>query len=323
MANINAPLPGTFIYGQANSGARPNPELGNVYQYITEGIFKQNQLMTTVNVRAGRWVTLTAFYMYGHASGNTSGGFPVNQYSLADEYGRTAYDVRHRANMFFTLNLPYGLRMSPMVSIQSGNPYNVTLGKDLNGDSQFNDRPGLLASSTLPQCANGSMNGCAFYTSFGILDPNPGPNSRILPVNFGTTPAQFNFNLRVAKVFGFGHTGESNPQRRGGFGGPGGGPGGDHGRGSGPGGGMRGGFGGPGMMGGMGGGGNHKYNVTVSAFARNLFNRVNLASPVSNLTSPNFGAYSSISGFGGFGGFGRGSIPPNNRRIDLQLMFSF
>jgi hypothetical protein len=166
---------------------------------------------------------------------------------------------------------------------------------------------------------------CVVNSPFGLLDPFPAAGSKLIPVNFGTTPAQFNFNLRVAKVFGFGHTGESNPNQRrggGGFGGPEGG-GGDHGRGGGPpGGGMRGGFGGPGMMGGMGGGGgvNHKYNVTVSAFARNLFNNVNLSQPVSNLTSPNFGAFSSISGFGGFG---RGSIPPNNRRIDLQLSFSF
>jgi len=332
--NINAPLPGTYDYTACTKtgtqcGTRPIAATGNIYEYITQGIFKQNQLMTSVTVRANKWITFTGFYSLGYASGTSSN--PVNQYSLANEYGRTGFDVRHRGTMFFTVNAPYGLRLSPMITMQSGSPYNITVGQDLNGDSAFNDRPGLTTDASRPLCHGALVGGCVVNSPFGLLDPFPTASAKLIPVNFGTTPGQFNFNLRVAKVFGFGHTGEGNANqgRRGGgggFGGPEGGGGGDHGRGGGPpGGGMRGGFGGGGMMGGMGGGGgaNHKYNVTVSAFARNLFNNVNLSQPVSNLTSPNFGAFSSISGFGGFGGFGRGSIPPNNRRIDLQLAFSF
>jgi hypothetical protein len=327
--NVNAPLPGTYNLAACSTtkqqcGVRPNPAAGNIYEYITQGIFKQNQLMTSVNVRASKWMTLTGFYTLGFANGTSSN--PVNQYSLAGEYGRTGFDVRHRGMIFFTLNMPHGIRLSPMITLQSGNPYNISVGQDLNGDSAFNDRPGLVSDASRPTCAAGKLvANCVVASPFGLLDPFPTAGSKIIPVNFGTTPAQYNFNLRIAKAFGFGHSGESNANqgRRGGFGGPGGGEGGgDHGHGGPPGGGMRGGFGG-GMMGGMGGGGtNHKYNVTVSAFARNLFNNVNLAQPVSNLTSPNFLSYQSISGFGGFGG-GRGSIPPNNRRIDLQLAFSF
>ncbi len=84
---------------------------------------------------------------------------------------------------------------------------------------------------------------------------------------------------------------------------------------------MRGGFGGghgPGFGGG-GPAGNKRYNITISAFARNLFNNVNLGSPNANLLSGNFGAYTSLSGFG----FGRGGQSPSNRRVDLQVQFSF
>jgi hypothetical protein len=294
--------------------------VGNIFEYISEGVFKQNQLMTTITINASRWISLNGFYSFGYANATTS--TPVNQFSMAGEYGRAGFDVRHRANLFFTVNLPHGVRFSPMISMQSGNPYNITVGRDLNGDSFFNDRPALVGSSSLPVCKPGAVTGCVAQTPFGLLDPNPAAGAKFIPVNFGTTPGQFNFNMRIAKTFGFGHVAETagGGRRAGGGGGPMGG--GDHGPGGGgdhsPGG------GGPGGMRGMGGGGgNKRYNLTLSAFARNLFNTVNVSSPVSSLSSPNFGAFSSISGFGGFGGFGRGSIPPNNRRIDLQLAFSF
>ncbi len=53
------------------------------------------------------------------------------------------------------------------------------------------------------------------------------------------------------------------------------------------------------------------------ASARNILNYVNLASPDGNLSSPYFGQ--SLALAGGFGG----SASVYNRRIDLQLRFSF
>ena len=66
----------------------------------------------------------------------------------------------------------------------------------------------------------------------------------------------------------------------------------------------------------MGAGTNRRYNVTISANARNLFNQVNLSSPVGNLSSPLFGQSTSISGM-----FGPASAA--NRKIDLQVRFTF
>jgi hypothetical protein len=85
-------------------------------------------------------------------------------------------------------------------------------------------------------------------------------------------------------------------------------------------GGMRGGGGGRGGPGGMFGGGTNtgkRFNLTVSASARNLFNRENFAPPESNLSSPNFGQYLALAG--GFGG----GASVYNRRIDLQLRLTF
>jgi hypothetical protein len=79
--------------------------------------------------------------------------------------------------------------------------------------------------------------------------------------------------------------------------------------GGGPGGGMR------GMFGGNSG---KKYNLTLSASARNVLNYANYAPPAGDLSSPFFGEYRSLAGFGPFG-----ASTTYNRKIDLQLRFTF
>ena len=60
--NINTPLLGTYNPLIPNSGTRPFPSLGNIYQYESQGIFRQNQVITNVNVRASRTVSLFGVY---------------------------------------------------------------------------------------------------------------------------------------------------------------------------------------------------------------------------------------------------------------------
>jgi hypothetical protein len=89
-------------------------------------------------------------------------------------------------------------------------------------------------------------------------------------------------------------------------------------RGGGPGGGLgpRGLSGGGGNPFNFGGSTNRRYNLTFSISARNLLNSANPGLPVGNLSSPFFGQSISIAG----GPFSSASA---NRRIDLQVMFSF
>lgn len=95
------------------------------------------------------------------------------------------------------------------------------------------------------------------------------------------------------------------------------------------GGGPGGGGGGRMMVGGGGGGfggeGRKPYNLNLSINFQNLFNNVNYGIPVSSLSSNRFGQFTSTAGgfFGGFGGGGGGGGATANRRIDLQLRFSW
>ena len=310
--NINAAWPGTYNPAVRGSGSYPLVKATPVYQYESDGIFNQNQLITNFNVR-GRRLSLFGFYMLNFVKGNTSGAgsFPSNPYSLAQDYGRLAYDIRHRLFFGGTLTLPYGFRFNPIMQVNSGAPFNITLGNDLIGDSIYNQRPAFATSS--------SQN--VKPTRWGTFDLNPQPGEQI-PINFGTGPARYGLNLRLSKTFGFGgsSSAQTGPGGRGGFGGPGGGGprmgGGGEGRGGGGGGeGPRIFMGGPG-----GGGGEQRYNLTFAIGTWNLLNHVNRADPIGNLSSSTFGQSNGLA----LGGqFAPGRIFAVNRRVDLQVNFSF
>jgi hypothetical protein len=313
--NINAPgaFPALTQYGN-----------DNVYQYNSEGIFRQNQLIANARVAIGRKVSLFGFYTLNYANSNVSGGgggggfstgtassasFLSNQNDPMADYGRAAFDVRHRALIAGSIEVPYGFRLSPFIVINSGAPYNITTGQDNNGDSIFNDRPILVPGGAV--CPTVTFSGAQYCTPLGTFSTavTSSTLARIVPVNFGNGPGNATVNLRLSKTFGFGR------EKKGGGGGSGDGRGP---RGGGLGGRGLSGAGGGGMGGFFGGGGttNRTYNLTFSVMARNLLNSLNPGSPVGNLSSPFFGQSISIAG----GPFSSASA---NRRVDLQVKFSF
>jgi hypothetical protein len=68
----------------------------------------------------------------------------------------------------------------------------------------------------------------------------------------------------------------------------------------------------------FGGSSSHRYNLTFSASARNVLNHANLNTPNGAVTSPYF-----LESTGVMGGFGPEATASNQRRIDLQLRFTF
>ena len=244
--------------------------------------FEQNQLIVNANVRVGSKVSLFGWYTLNNVNANTNGAssFPNNQYDLAQNYGPTMYDVRNRAFIGGTIALPRGFRLNPFMVVTSGIPFNITLGQDYNGDSIFNDRPTFAT----PGLAGQDI----VVTKWGTFNLTPLAGQTVIPPYYGTGPGRFSLNLRLSKTIGFG------PETKGSgmTGGAGGGPGGGHG-GRGPGGGFGGAMGGP--MG-LGSATNRRYNLTFSMNARNIFNDINYAPLVGNLSSPIFGQPNAIAG---------------------------
>jgi Carboxypeptidase regulatory-like domain len=315
--NINAPECSALPCNAA--APRPLGSPDNIYQYQSEGVFKQNQLIVNSSIRIGAKLSLFGYYTLNYANSDTgsgAGSFPSINNNISLDYGRSAFDIRHRFFFGGTIGLPYAFRLSPIMMASSGTPYNVTTGQDLNGDSIFNDRPSFAGPNSIP--ANVVTN------RFGSFDVVPQPGDLRVPINYLTGPGRFSLNVRLSKSFGFGKKTEATNTLGGGPGGAGGtfgrGPGGPGGRGGG------GGFGGRGGGGPDAGATNHRYSLTFSVAAHNIFNNVNLTTPIGNLGSPLFGESNGIvSGFGpgGPGGGGGGGGASANRKIDLQVSFNF
>ena len=262
------------------------------------------------SIRMGTKLTLFGYYVLNYANSDTSGPsyMPSNPLDPAADYGRASFDYRHRVFVGGSVGLPVGFRLSPYLIASSGTPFNITSGDDLFGDAQFNARPAFATCTTTPAPNIVS-------TKFGCFNVTPAPGDALIPVNDALGPSRFVLNLRLSKTFGFGKKKEANSVA-----GPGGGPGGGGTFGRGPG--MGGGRGGAGGGGGARGGGfdagatNRRYGLTFGVSVRNVFNNVNLATPIGNLSSPLFGESNGLSP-------GPYSSSTANRRIDLQVTFSF
>jgi hypothetical protein len=311
LINANAPFPGTPCAPDC-----PPIKGANVYRYVSEANFKQNQLMINSNVRVGSKVQLFGFYSLGYANSDASGvsSFASNSYNISQDYGRASFDVRHRFFLGGSIALPYLFRLSPFMVISSGTPFNITSPIDVNGDQLYNDRPGLVSSATCPgppPMHGSGPQGNIYCTALGTFDVLGG--GKLLPINSGTGPAHFVMNLRLSKTFGFGAKAKSSAGNQGQGGGGGGGGGGPRGGGGGRGGPIFG--GGPQFS---SGNSDHRYNLTLGVNARNIFNNVNLASPNGVVGSPLFNVSNSLQG-GPFSG----GISAANRRLELQATFSF
>jgi Carboxypeptidase regulatory-like domain len=329
--NVNAPLPGTFNFASPGVGVRPLSKVygnDNLFQYDSEGIYRQNELIANFRVSAGTKVSLFGFYTLNYANSDLGTGSPINSntsvtggftsggalstpefvsdpYDPNTDYGRASFDTHDRGLIGGSFSLPYAFRLSPFMIVNSGTPYNLTVGRDLYGFDTFNDRPAFVSAST---CTNRVVQATNLVcTPLGTFNDAPALGQAVVPINYGTGPAELSLNLRLSKTIGFGPvvggTASTGPHYHGGGHGPGG-------------------LGGRGLT---GGGGNpfgetavnHRYNLTFTASARNAINRVNLAPPIADVDSTLVGRYNSLAS-GPFSFSGNAS-----RRIDLLVMFSF
>src|SRR5262245_60293476 len=300
--DINSPLPGTYDPLIPGSGVFPLGKPGPVFQMESSGVYNQHQLITNVNAKINKEVSLTGSYVFNRAMSDTDGlgTFPAKPYNFTGEYGPAATDVRHRFSLNGSFNTKWNVRLSPFVILDSGPPFDITVGRDLYGTTLFNGRPGIPNDPNKPGLIR---------TSYGLLDPNPAPGQRILPRNYGRGPGSVTVNLRVAKIIEFGgERGSAATAQRG----PGGGGEGRpspavSGAGAGPQAGQSSKQSGP------------RYNLTISMSIRNLLNHTNPGPIIGNITSPLFGQANQPSGGGGF----VFSEAANNRRLELQMRLTF
>jgi hypothetical protein len=283
--NINAPLPWTITADGNDRGTRPDMNAGNIFEYESSGLFNESKLAFSVTSQLGNNSTLFATYFLNKANSSSEGvgSFPANTYDLRAEFGRSAYDVRHQFYLSGSIGLPYGLYLSPLLIAHSGMPFNITTGRDTNGDTIFTERPAFATDLGKPGIV---------VTRFSNFDPNPNPGEAIIPRNYGEGPGFVTVNLFLSRDFSFsGWPGKGKASQS--------------------------------SAGGQRAvarpSSETPYKMTFSLQMQNLLNHTNLGMPIGNLTSPFFGQSLWSAGDSGFGG----SNPAGNRRIEAQIRFSF
>jgi hypothetical protein len=306
--NINAPIGGVNPYGDG------------ALRFLTEttGFSRGHMLQLTPSLNYRK---LMVFGFYALSYGTTDAeGQPANPYSLRAEWGPSTFaDVRHRAVIGGNIPLPWRFSASPFVIASSGTPYNITTGRDTNGDSLATERPALLSGMSSVSCSGGALK---YAPGFGCFDLAPAAGASVIGRNLGRGPGSINVSLRVARTWALWGSDEgtaANAALQGAAAalhGPGSnGPppgavmapppammmGGGHG-------------------GGGGGSGPRKYNLTLTVSASNLLNHANYAPPAGDLSSPYFGQYRSLAGM--FTAMS-GTSPAFNRKVDAQLRLTF
>jgi len=260
--NINAPLPGTYNPADPTSGIRPLGGNQNIYEYESEGIYNTQRITTNIFLHFKNKFTLYGLDQFRVDRSDTNGGFPSNQYDIGADYGRSSTDTRNVLSMGVNGTLPLGIEPSVFIIAASGAPFNIVVGQDLNGDSQFNDRPAFATDMTRASVV---------HTSYGTFDTSPIAGQTIIPINYGQGPGTASLNASVHKSFSFG------PEQKPPAGSPPPKPA-------------------PNAKPGAKPEIERKYSVDIFAFSQNVLNHVNLAPPVGTLTSPLFGKSIALSG---------------------------
>ena len=196
--NINAPLGGTYNPAFPTSGLRPlGQAAGNVFEYQANGRSKSDSFYFSANGKIAKKVDFWASYSWNSNRSNDAAqtGSPFDAYDFSQEWGRATWDVRH----WFTANASYstksGFSINTFIVANSGQPFNITTGRDTNGDTFFSERPAFATDLNKPGVV---------ITPYGALDPNPTQGQKIIPRNFAQGPTFFSANVGASKTIKFG-----------------------------------------------------------------------------------------------------------------------
>jgi hypothetical protein len=156
--------------------------LGNVTAVHSNSRWRYDELILHLESRYPRATfqasyTLSGAYAYGGAAAGATGGpgpaAPANLDRPFDsgDWGPTGTDERHRVVLSAVINAPGGIQISPIFQAASARPYNLSAGRDTNGDGTASER---------------------------YIDPATG---QMVAINSARGEATYNLDARVTKFF--------------------------------------------------------------------------------------------------------------------------
>lgn len=172
------------------TGVRPNPRYLRITQYETEGNAWYSALLMSLERRGGKGPGFGVSYTLAKAIRDVEGFLFLAQDQLnpAAEKSLASNNRRHQLVGRMNWLAPGKVQLAGIVQYRSGSPWNVTTGRDSNGDTEQNDRPDLADPS------GDRYNRNTYFADFTGRVGNLGRNANIGP-SFVT------LDVRVSKVF--------------------------------------------------------------------------------------------------------------------------
>jgi len=182
-------------YPDPVTGLKPRPDFAQYWYYDTNGHMWYDGLLVRLEKRMAHNYQFSLAYTLSKTLDDTwpefitQGGGPQAWYNPGAEKALSATsglnaddDERHHLTLSGLVKLPLKFEVSGVLQANSHRRFNITTGRDNNGDGVLADRPNLV---------NGAY-----------VDPGTGPGVQgTLGKNAGTGPDYFSLDMRLAKVF--------------------------------------------------------------------------------------------------------------------------
>ncbi len=188
--NVNAPFSGT--------GVRPYGGTQNIYQFSSDGISRGHDVNINGNFHPAKWIDAFVFFSIDHDKTDVGGAqsFASNSYNVGADFGDYAGFSPRKFFCGVNVRPPgWDTWINLFFVARSHADFNITTGRDNNGDSIYNDRPAFATDLTRPSVVR---------TAFGNFDTDPLPSQTIIPMNYGRAPSFTYLMMSVHKDFHLG-----------------------------------------------------------------------------------------------------------------------
>ena len=193
--------------------------LGILYSIKSIMNASYNGLQLSGEKRMGRHLGVKGFYTYSKSltgaalQGSTTQGGAEDMNNLSLDKGRSDFDRRHNFVTSFIWQIDYfdksnailrsllnGWTASAIVTLRSGQPFNVTTGKDNNLDGTTNDRPNLIGDPRLDPSRPRSATTAMWFNTAAFAQPANGTDGNS-PRNLLDGPGLHNIDIGFFRNF--------------------------------------------------------------------------------------------------------------------------
>ena len=205
-----------------------NPTLGKGYASVNMmddgAVAHYNGLLVSMQHRFSHNYTFNANYTdsncvsdtdFGAALATPGNSQPFNRHA---DWGPCVFDTRHNFNATLVATSSFkspnrlltmllsDWQIAPLIHASSGQPLNITVGKDNSLTGLNNDRPNQVLANVAavnPVCSNGSTP-CVQFLNPAAFQPNPTGTFGNLGRNAVRGPHTINFDMALSRIFKFG-----------------------------------------------------------------------------------------------------------------------